>query len=322
MKYECRNMALVVGIVSTFILQPSHLPAAATVPVVVLTQDASPAVTMTTDGATVRFDDGTTAVTYTLPGPDLVSVVAVGPQGAKGDKGDKGDPGDSGPAGEPGPPGAAGPAGADGAPGPAGADGAAGADGHSPALTWSGDQIAIDAIISGPHLTGPTGAAPAACLDYYDGKDGLNGTDGAPGAPGPANELTVGDVTTLAPGAAATVTITGTPPAQVVDFGIPQGIPGDPGTLTRDQITNKLLVASDTIIYIQPATNSATAGGIVINDYDGNAAVIIQNGRVKVQDATGVAIAEISRADRSLTMYRSTGAAYFTATPTGGLVIQ
>lgn len=32
-----------------------------------------------------------------------------------------------------------------------------GEDGNSPILTWSGDQIAIDGVIAGPHLTGPTG---------------------------------------------------------------------------------------------------------------------------------------------------------------------
>jgi hypothetical protein len=47
-----------------------------------------------------------------------------------------------------------------GAPGPAGvpgAPGAPGAPGHSPILIWSGDQIAIDGSITGPHLTGPAG---------------------------------------------------------------------------------------------------------------------------------------------------------------------
>jgi hypothetical protein len=51
-----------------------------------------------------------------------------GPQGEKGGKGEKGDPG------------------------------------YSPVLTWSGDQIAIDGAITGPHLTGPqgpTGGAPS-----------------------------------------------------------------------------------------------------------------------------------------------------------------
>ena len=32
-----------------------------------------------------------------------------------------------------------------------------GVPGHSPVLTWSGDQIAIDSVVSGPHLTGPQG---------------------------------------------------------------------------------------------------------------------------------------------------------------------
>ena len=32
-----------------------------------------------------------------------------------------------------------------------------GPPGHSPVLTWSGDQIAIDGVVSGPHLTGPQG---------------------------------------------------------------------------------------------------------------------------------------------------------------------
>jgi hypothetical protein len=43
----------------------------------------------------------------------------------------------------------------------AGPKGAPGDDGHSPVLTWSGDQIAIDAVVSGPHLTGPAGGGSA-----------------------------------------------------------------------------------------------------------------------------------------------------------------
>jgi hypothetical protein len=61
------------------------------------------------------------------------------------------------------------------------------------------------------------------------------------GGPGPPNVLTVGTTTTLPAGSPATVTITGTSPAQVIDFGIPegpqgiqgiQGIPGPAGTPT------------------------------------------------------------------------------------------
>lgn len=50
----------------------------------------------------------------------------------------------------------------DGAPGVQGERGFRGYSGHSPALTWSGDQIAIDGSITGPHLTGPAGSVTEA----------------------------------------------------------------------------------------------------------------------------------------------------------------
>lgn len=49
------------------------------------------------------------------------------------------------------------------------------------------------------------------------------------GPPGPANELTIGTVTTLAPGSPATATLTGESPAQILSFGIPQGATGNQG---------------------------------------------------------------------------------------------
>ena len=64
--------------------------------------------------------------------------------GPKGDKGDKGDPGPAG---------------------------------HSPVLTWVGDQIAIDGVL-GPHLTGPQGPT------------GATGATGPEGPPGVANGIT------------------------------------------------------------------------------------------------------------------------------------
>jgi hypothetical protein len=48
--------------------------------------------------------------------------------------------------------------------GPQGEKGDPGVPGHSPVLSWSGDQISIDGEVTGPHLTGPqgpTGTAPA-----------------------------------------------------------------------------------------------------------------------------------------------------------------
>lgn len=49
------------------------------------------------------------------------------------------------------------------------------------------------------------------------------------GKTGPANELTVGDVETLPPGSDVEVTITGDPPSQVLNIGIPSGPPGADG---------------------------------------------------------------------------------------------
>ena len=49
-------------------------------------------------------------------------------------------------------------AGGGGSQGATGTTGTTGTAGHSPVLTWSGDQIAIDGVVSGPHLTGSPGA--------------------------------------------------------------------------------------------------------------------------------------------------------------------
>lgn len=124
---------------------------------------------------------------------------------------------------------------------------------------------------------------------------------------GPANTLAIGTITTLPYNQQATATITGTAPNQTLSLGLVQGVPGDPATLTRANITDKILLPSDTVIYIQPAINSATVGGVVINDFGGNAAVIIQNGRIEVRDTSGVIIAKIDRVAGTLATYDSSG---------------
>lgn len=45
--------------------------------------------------------------------------------------------------------------------GPQGEQGVPGNDGHTPTLTWVGDQIAVDGVVSGPRLTGPQGVPGA-----------------------------------------------------------------------------------------------------------------------------------------------------------------
>ncbi len=59
--------------------------------------------------------------------------------------------------------------------------------------------------------------------------EGLKGDTGATGATGATPDITIGTVTTLAPGADATVTITGTQESPVLNFGIPQGVQGAKG---------------------------------------------------------------------------------------------
>ena len=66
--------------------------------------------------------------------------------------------------------------------GDTGADGLPGADGHSPVLTWSGDQIAVDGVASGPHLTGPQGVQGVQGIQGQPGAQGAPGADGAAGS--------------------------------------------------------------------------------------------------------------------------------------------
>lgn len=78
-----------------------------------------------------------------------------------------------------------------------------------------------------------TGVAPPSApwqLFVSAGADGTDGVDGEPGEKGdtgPANTLTIGTVTTLDAGAAATAEITGDAPNQTLNLGIPRGADGE-----------------------------------------------------------------------------------------------
>lgn len=93
----------------------------------------------------------------------------------------------------------------------------------------SGNITADDA--SGP--IGPTGAT------------GDTGPTGATGPTGPAPNLTVGTVTTGAPGTDADVDITGTSPNYVVDFTIPRGDTGSGSNVAYGDITGTLSDQTD-----------------------------------------------------------------------------
>lgn len=61
---------------------------------------------------------------------------------------------------------------------------------------------------------------------------------GGPGPAGPANVLTIGTVTTLAPGEMATAELDGESPDQVLNLGIPQGEKGDSGSGGGDPVVS------------------------------------------------------------------------------------
>lgn len=100
-----------------------------------------------------------------------------------------------------------------------------------PSAVWLGPDAAalIDAntaeleakIEQGGGTPGPQGPP---------GKDGTNGKDGA------AATITVGETVTLDPGAAATVTNTGTSAAAILNFGIPKGIAAELSEVRIDGI--------------------------------------------------------------------------------------
>lgn len=99
-----------------------------------------------------------------------------------------------------------------------GAPGAPGKDstvpGPAPATSWQGTALVVDGKV-GPDLKGTKGDA---------GKDST--------VPGPPNVLSIGTVTTGAPGSQAAAQIKGTAPSQSLDLTIPAGAPGakgDPG---------------------------------------------------------------------------------------------
>jgi hypothetical protein len=77
-------------------------------------------------------------------------------------------------------------------------------------------------------------------------------------APGPANELSVGTVTTVVDGNDAEVTITGESPEQTINFVIPAGPQGPPGNLTNLQATSPILYNS--------GTSTLSFAGITLDD--------------------------------------------------------
>lgn len=86
-----------------------------------------------------------------------------------------------------------------------------------------------------------------------------NGTYYLVGPTGPANELTVGTVTTGAPGSSAAVVITGTSPDQTINFTIPRGNTGADATVAVGTTTTGAPGSSASV------TNVGTAGAAIFD---------------------------------------------------------
>lgn len=226
------------------------------------------------DGLTPRISVGTVK---TLPAGERAAVTQGGtteapifnfaiPQGEKGDTGNAGEldlslyatkryvdteigqikltPGPQGPKGEKGDAGAQGPQGLKGNTGPQGAKGATGPAGPAGAQGPKGD--------TGPQ--GPKGDTGAQGLRGATGAQGAKGATGAAGpsgAQGPKGDagttpsITIGTVTTLSPGASATVNRTGTDAQPVLNFGIPKGDTGNAGDIDLSTYATKAYVNSE-----------------------------------------------------------------------------
>lgn len=78
-------------------------------------------------------------------------------------------------------------------------------------------------------IQGPTGATGPIGPTGATGPIGPTGETGATGEAGITPLISIGTVTTGQPGTEASVTITGTPPAYVFNFVIPQGPTGPAG---------------------------------------------------------------------------------------------
>lgn len=128
---------------------------------------------------------------------------------------------------------AQGPQGQQGVDGAKGEQGEPGQDG-TPA-GFGTPSATIDNTSGKPSVTvDATGPDTAKVFTFHfsglKGQNGTDGTDGAPGEDGVAATIQVGKVTTLEPGQQATVENVGTENAAILNFGIPKGEQGEPGT--------------------------------------------------------------------------------------------
>lgn len=112
-------------------------------------------------------------------------------------------------------------------------------------------------------------------LRFQVGATGMTGPAGPQGNPGPANSLAIGTVSTLPYGSPATATITGTPPSQTLDLGLPMGAQGPSGSVTDGDKGDIVVSVAGTVWTIDAGAVDATklGAGAATTDKLGPAAV-------------------------------------------------
>lgn len=130
-----------------------------------------------------------------------------------------------------------------------------------------------------------------ACVDVFDG---------APGEPGPANELTIGTVTTGEPGTSAAATITGTPPNQQLSFIIPKGDPGDPAAVDQATVFSVVDNKTSATMTLQGSSNSDVKLQLLYADSDGTSFWMSSDGSVSWLDQNGKEIWGYSTSSKTL----------------------
>ena len=146
------------------------------------------------------------------------------------------------------------PRGADGTPGATGETGATGSAGttFTPVI-----GVVTTTSVGVPASATVTVSGTTATFGFVipKGQDGLNGENGENGPPGPPPDIGESTVTTLEPGATATVQTTYNSPTATFEFGIPRGATGSAGTTYTPAVSVSSLEPD------QPASASVTIDG-------------------------------------------------------------
>lgn len=175
------------------------------------------------------------------------------------------------------------------------------------------------------------------------GEQGERGVQGAQGPAGNAATITIGNVTTSAPGTSASVTNRGTSSAAVLDFVLPKGKDGADGGVTVDEalsststnpvqnnvIYNALLNKVGTDIYSGFALMGATStivwrqgsqpvGSINASSYTGNAASATQDSAGNVITDTYAKKTDVSGLVKSVNNIKPDSNGNVTITVSGG----